>query len=74
MTKNEDAHAGKPEAVEEPGIDYLEEPVIDGSEPRTRAEFVRDSKPDSNTVRQPPQPIGEEGSAGLGDESVAERN
>nr|WP_141215930.1 MULTISPECIES: hypothetical protein [unclassified Rhodococcus (in: high G+C Gram-positive bacteria)] len=74
MTTNENVPAGKHEVVVEPEIDHLEEPVIDGPEPLTRAEFVRDSKPDSNTVRQLPQPIGEEGSASLGEESAAERN
>ena len=73
MTTNEGVPAERPEAVEEQEIDYLEEPVIDGPEPLTRAEFVRDSKPDSNTASRPLQPIGEEGSAGVGDESVAER-
>lgn len=49
----------------------LEEPTIDGPEPMTREDFVRDSQPDSNTARQPLQPIGEPDDSG--DTSTAER-
>ncbi|MDI9896498.1 hypothetical protein QM797_17370 [Rhodococcus sp. IEGM 1381] len=73
MSTSENIPPDLPEVMEEPAIDYLEEPWIDGPEPMTREEFGRDSKPDANTVDQPFQPIGEEGSAGGGESSVIER-
>lgn len=73
MSTSENNPTGPPEFGEEAEIDYLEEPTIDGPEPLTREEFLQDSKPDSNTGRRPRQPIGEEGSASLGDSSVIER-
>lgn len=73
MSTSENSPPEPPQVVEEPAIDDLEEPRIDGPEPMTREEFSRDSKPDANTGDRPPQPIGEEGSASLGDSSVIER-
>lgn len=61
------------QTVEEPAIDFLEDPTIDGPEPVTREEFSRDSKSDSYTVDRPPRPIGEQGSASLGESTVKER-
>lgn len=72
-------HTEAPEAPEatlhperEPqDVSDLEEPTIDGPEPMTPEDFVRDSQPDSNTARQPLQPIGEPDDSG--DTSTAER-
>ena len=46
-----------------------EDPVIDGPAPLTRQDFARDSKPDSNTVKEPLRPIGPATTDG-GSESV----
>lgn len=73
MSTSENSPPDLPEVLEEPAIDYLEEPLIDGPEPMTRKEFARDAKPDANTADRPPQPIGEEGSASGGESSVIER-
>lgn len=44
----------------------LEEPVIDGPEPLTREDFLRDSRPGSNTVKQPLQRLPDQPEADSG--------
>lgn len=73
MSTSENTPPEPLDSAEEPGIDYLEEPTIDGPEPFSRSDFARDSKPDANTGNRGLQPIGEEGSASLGDSSIVER-